>query len=34
LTVGTRHLGTISHEPRSVLFDDRGELIAHDYILT
>jgi hypothetical protein len=33
LTIGTRHLGAVSHEPRAVLLDNRRELIAHDYIL-
>jgi hypothetical protein len=33
LTIGTRHLGAVSHKPRTVLLDDRGELIAHAHIL-
>jgi hypothetical protein len=33
LAIGARHLGAVRDEPRSVLLDNRGELVAHDYIL-
>jgi hypothetical protein len=33
LAVRARQFGAISHEPRPVLLDDRGELVAHDNIL-
>gem|GEM_PF-5979072 len=33
LTVGARHLGAVRDVPWAVLLDDRGELVAHVYIL-
>src|ERR1035437_719394 len=33
LTVGARHLGAVRDVPWAVLLDDRGELVAHEYIL-